>query len=56
MMKYTEAYKMHCAATALLYGDKAGNAGDLLGYIYNVHGCESNSCGYDSNGRYILDK
>ena len=60
MMQYTEAYKMHCAALALLYGDKAKDAGDLLGYIYNVWGRESYSFGYDSNGGSIklnkLDK
>ena len=60
MMQYTEAYKMHCAALALLYGDKAKDAGDLLGYIYKVWGRESYSFGYDSNGGSIklnkLDK
>lgn len=60
MRQYTEAYKMHCAALALCYGEKAKNDEDLLGYIYNVCGSDSGSCGYDSNGRCVklnkLDK
>lgn len=53
MRQYTEAYKMHCAALALLYGDKAKDAVGLLGYISNLHGADSGSCGYDSKGRCI---
>lgn len=60
MMKYTEAYKMHCAALSILNDSKADNPVDLLGYINNLRGYDVDSCGYDSNGRYIelnkLDK
>ena len=57
MRQYTEAYKMHCAALAIRYGGEADNSGDLLGYINNLRGYDTDSCGYGSNGRYIeLDK
>lgn len=57
MRQYTEAYKMHCAAVAIWYGGEAKDDGDLLGYINNLRGYNVDSCGYDSNGRYVeLDK
>lgn len=53
MRKYTEAYKMHCAAVALWSGGEADDDTDLIGYINNFCGSESGACGYDSDGRYI---
>ena len=60
MRQYTEAYKMHCAAVAIWNDSESSNPGDMLGYINNLRGYDTDSCGYDSNGRYVelnkLDK
>lgn len=60
MRQYTEAYKMHCAAVAIWNDSESSDPGDLLGYINNLRGYDTDSCGYDSKGRYVelnkLDK